>query len=138
VVTANQPLVGMANEASQDGRFKKAYSSFQGGSQAAYGPLVYNGFSESGYTWTSGVGVQNLTDQSASVTLTWYNANGTQSGSSTSATLNSRGSQAFSPPQSGFKGSVLISADRPIAAVVNVVNSASTGDTHAVYNASNR
>lgn len=104
LVTADQPLVGMANEASQDGRFKKAYSSFQGGSQ----------------------------------TLTWYNTNGTQSGNPTSATINPRGSKDFSPPLENFKGSVVITANQPIAAVVNVVNNATSGDTHAVYNASNR
>jgi len=48
VVSANQPLVGMTNEASDNGFFKKAYSSFQGGSQTAYAALVYRTFNESG------------------------------------------------------------------------------------------
>jgi hypothetical protein len=32
----------------------------------------------------------------------------------------------------------LITANRDVAAVVNVTNNASSGDTHAIYNASNR
>jgi hypothetical protein len=41
--TNGQPLVGQANEANDSGESrKKSYSSFQGGSHVAYGPLVYH------------------------------------------------------------------------------------------------
>ena len=40
--------------------------------------------------------------------------------------------------QSGFKGSVWITTDRDIVAVVYVNNNAPSGDTHVIYNASNR
>jgi hypothetical protein len=37
-----------------------------------------------------------------------------------------------------MEGSAVITADYEIAAVVNVVNKATTGDPHAIYNASSR
>jgi hypothetical protein len=46
-------------------------------------------------------------------------------------------SGVFFAPQSDFKGSV-ITANRDIAAIVNIVNDASSGDTQAIYNASSR
>jgi hypothetical protein len=139
VASASQPLVGMANEVSITGpQRKKGYSSFQGGSQTAYGSLVYHDFYQNGHTWDTGIAVQNLSTQNASVDLYYYHSNGSPAGSQLNQTINGRGSGVFSPPQSWFKGSVLITATRDIAAVVNVINYASSGDTHAMYNASNR
>ncbi len=137
VATASQPLVGMANEVSLDGRYKKGYSSFQGGSHTAYGPLVYHAYSQDGYTWETGIAVQNLSTQGAAIDLDYYDADGNPAGSQSSS-LAGRGMGVFFAPQSGFKGSVVITADRDIAAVVNVINNAPNGDTHAIYNASNR
>jgi hypothetical protein len=139
VASASQSLVGMANEVSiTEPQRKKAYSSFQGGTQTAYGPLVYHDFYQNGHTWDTGIAVQNLSTQNASVNLHFYHGNGASAGSLWNQTINSRGSGVFSPPQSDFKGSVLITANRDIAAIVNVINYASSGDTHAMYNASNR
>jgi len=138
VATASQRLVGMANEVSTDGRYKKAYSSFQGGSHTAYGPLVYRTYYQDGYTWDAGIAVQNLSTQQVNVNLYYYHANGSSAGSQTNQTIAGRGMGAFFAPQSNFKGSVLITADQDIAAIVNVINNAPSGDTHAIYNASNR
>jgi hypothetical protein len=137
VATAGQPLVGMANEASADGRFKKAFSSAQMGSRAAYGSLVYNAYNQDGYIWNAGIAVQNLSAQSASITLAFFNSNGTAAGTQ-SVTLNGRGMAAVTAPNAGFKGSVVIKSTQDIAAVVNVVNNSPTGDNQAIYNASNR
>lgn len=138
VATASQPLVGMANEASLDGRYKKSYSSFQDGSHTAYGPLVYRTYYQDGYTWDAGIAVQNLSTQRANVNLYYYHTNGNSAGSQTNQWIAPRGMGVFFAPQSGFKGSVLITADRDIAVGINVVNNAPSGDTHAIYNASNR
>ncbi|HEY3049837.1 MAG TPA: hypothetical protein VGJ72_20530, partial [Polaromonas sp.] len=108
VVTANQPLVGMGSEARSDLRFAMAYSSFQGGTRTAYGPLVFRAYAFGGYTWDSGIAVQNLsTSASANITLTYYNSSGSLAGTQ-SATLNPRGMQAFFAPVLGLKGSVKI------------------------------
>ena len=136
--TASQSLVGMANEASLDGRYKKGYSSFQDGSRAVYGPLVYRTYSQNGYTWNAGITVQNLSTQQATVNLYYYNSDGSPAGSQTNQAIAGRGMSGFVAPQNGFKGSVMITANRDIAVVVNVINDASSGDTRAIYNASSR
>lgn len=81
--------------------------------------------------------VQNVSAQYANVTLYYYHTNGNPAGSQ-SQTLEARGMEVLFAPQSGFKGSVWITADRDIAAVVNVINDAPSGDTYAIYNASSR
>jgi hypothetical protein len=142
VATTNPPgqsLVGMANEASESAPSrKKAYSSFQGGSHTAYGALVYRTYYQGGYTWDSGIVVQNLSDQAANVRLYYYYLDGSPAGSPVDQQVNGRGIGVFFAPVGGLKGSVVITADQDIAAAVNVTNNAPTGDTHAIYNASNR
>ena len=102
--TASQSLVGMANEASLDGRYKKGYSSFQDGSRAVYGPLVYRTYSQNGYTWNAGITVQNLSTQQATVNLYYYNSDGSPAGSQTNQAIAGRGMSGFVAPQNGFKG----------------------------------
>jgi hypothetical protein len=82
--------------------------------------------------------VQNLSTQSANVNLYYHNSSGTLAGQQLNQTITGRGTGVFLAPVSGFKGSVRITADRNIVAAVNVVNDAASGDTHAIYNASNR
>jgi hypothetical protein len=82
--------------------------------------------------------VQNLSAQSATVNLYYYAGDGALVGSQTSQSLNGRGLGVFFAPVSNFKGSLLITANRDIAAIVNVAHNAGSGDTHAIYNASNR
>jgi len=139
VATANQALVGMAHETSTDGRYSKGYSSFLNGSHTAYGPLVYHTYPQNGYTWDSGIAVQNLSSQPTNVNLYYYDTGGNPLASNPqSSPLTGRGMAVFFAPQSGFKGSVIITANQDIVAIVNVVNNAPSGDTHATYNASNR
>lgn len=138
VATASQPLVGRANEASADGRLKKGYSAFQIGTGKAYAPLVYGTYRTSTYVWDSPIIVQNFnSSSSANVTVNYYNTNGSFA-TSQSATLNPRGSIVFTVPLSNFRGSASITANQNIAAIVHVKNDSLSGDTHAMYNASNR
>lgn len=137
VATASQPLVGRANEASDDGRLKKAYTAFGVGSHTAYGPLVYGAW-VSGPTWDSPIVVQNLSASTATnVTLTYYNSGGSVA-TLQSGVLNPRGSSVFLVPLTNFSGSVKITADQDIVAVINVKSSDTSGDNHATYNANNR
>jgi hypothetical protein len=139
VASASQPLVGMANEVSIAGpQREKGYSSFLGGGRTVYGPLVYHLFSQGGHTWDTGIAVQNVSISSASVNLTYYHSNGSWAGSQTGQNINGLGTGVFFAPVTGFKGSVVISANRDVVAGINVVNDASSGDTEAIYNASNR
>ncbi len=137
VSSSGQALVGMASEASADGRYKKSFAAFLGGAPTAYGAPVYRTYSQDGYTWDAGIAVQNLSAQSASVNLYYYNLGGTLVGSQTNQSLNGRGLGVFFAPVSHFKGALLITANRDIAAIVNVAHNAGSGDTHAIYNASN-
>lgn len=137
VATANQPIVGMAHEVSTDGRYAKAYSSFLVGSRTAYGSLFYHTYWD-GYTWDSGIAVQNVSSQSANVTLIYYNADGIGSYSAPVPPIPGHGMSVIFAPVSNFMGSVVVMSDQDIAAVVNVTNDASTGDTHGMYNASSR
>jgi hypothetical protein len=104
----------------------------------AYGPLVYHNYSQDGYTWDTGIGVQNLSTQQATANLYYYNSDGSPAGSQTNQAISGRGIGIFFAPQNGFKGSVMITADQDIAAIVNVINNAPSGDTQAIYNGSNR
>jgi len=132
VVVANQPLVGMANEVGLGQ--KKAYSSYQNGSRTVLGPLVYHNYG----SWTAGIAVQNISFYEATVDLEYYDTDGDWVGHQLNQTIGGKRMDFFFAPQTGFKGSVLITADEDIVAVVNVVNTAGGGDAEAIYNASNR
>jgi hypothetical protein len=138
IVTASsgRHVVGMANESSTSGQdLKKAYSSFQAGSLKSIGALVYGDQTN----WnSSGVAVMNITNYPANnVTLCYYNTGGNQVGSCVTQSIPSHGMSSFSPP-AGLTGSVSVSSDREIAVVVNIVSKATSGDTHAIYNANAR
>jgi len=140
VASADQSLIGMAHEVGTGtDRRAKGYSSFQGGSHTIIGPLVYHTYAQDGYTWDTGIAVQNLSDQATTVNLYYYESGGNPLASNPqSSPLAGRGMAVFFAPQANFKGSVVITAVQNIAAVINVTNNAPSGDTEAIYNASNR
>jgi hypothetical protein len=80
--------------------------------------------------------MNTVADYYASVTVTYYNTNGTLHPTVGLDPTPPRGMKSVSPP-SGFTGSAVISSDH-IAVVVNIVNKATSGDTYAIYNASIR
>lgn len=74
-------------------------------------------------TYNTGFMIQNLSDQPANVRVIFYDKNGNQVGSDHPYTIPAGGSQNVFPlPDdipAGFDGSVVISSDQPVAAVVN-------------------
>ncbi|MFN8439621.1 MAG: S8 family serine peptidase [Caldilineaceae bacterium] len=141
ISSATQPLVGMTNEASADGRYKKDYSSFHAGGRVFLGQLVYNGYNEDGLTWNAGIGVQNLSSSPVNLKLYYFNSDGTAYGGNPVIVngIEGNGMRALTPaPPAPFKGSVIVTADQDITVMLNVVNNAATGDSHASYNASGR
>jgi hypothetical protein len=77
-----------------------------------------------------------LNSQNAWIDVAYYNSDGS---------LNSTAAYSIPPkglinlfPPNNFVGSATIESDRPIAVAVNVVNKATSGDTHGMYNASTR
>jgi hypothetical protein len=74
--------------------------------------------------YTSGFQVQNLSSNTATITITYYNPDGTTATTATD-TIPANGSKTYFPihAASGFNGSVVISSDQQIASVVNVLTS---------------
>lgn len=91
-----------------------------------------------GSGWTSGQQVQNIGDSDATVVLTAYNQNG-DSYDCGSQSLAPGGSYTYLPDNdcltmpAGFLGSAVVSADGPIAAVVNVNNKPANGAASGQY-----
>jgi hypothetical protein len=75
-------------------------------------------------TYNSGFQVQNLSDTDATISIAYYNQNGSQDPSSPVAdTIPAGASKTYFPiaAASGFDGSVVISSDQPVAAIANVL-----------------
>lgn len=76
-------------------------------------------------SWVSGVTVANLTSQTATVLITFYNQNGSVALSFDGGTIPGNGSKTWYLPShvsglsSGFIGSAVVSSDKQIAAIVN-------------------
>ena len=79
--------------------------------------------------YTSGIQVQNLSSEQANITLDFYKADGTKD-NTVSDTINGNSSKTYFgttlPVSQGFSGSAVISSDKPVAAISNLVNSAFT------------
>jgi hypothetical protein len=83
-----------------------------------------------GITWSTGFQVQNLSASTANISITFYQQSGTAltpfsdtvaaNGSKTYSVLN--GTAGPSVP-AGFNGSAVISADQPVAAILNILGS---------------
>jgi len=87
---------------------------------------------QGGLSYTSGVQVVNLETTTATITLTYYNQDGSIAGT-LNDTINGSSSKTYFPLSgisSGFNGSMVIASDRQIAAIANLVS------TDFSYNAS--
>jgi hypothetical protein len=75
------------------------------------------------FSYLSGIQVQNLASVDANVQLTYYNQDGTIDGSAVADTIPGNGSVTYFPVDAsdGFDGSVVISADQPVAAISNIL-----------------
>lgn len=75
------------------------------------------------FSYLSGIQVQNLAAVEANIQLTYYNQDGTVDGSAVADTIPGNGSITFFPVDAteGFDGSVVISADQPVAAISNIL-----------------
>jgi hypothetical protein len=90
----------------------------------AFAAVPSAGAQPQGIIWTTGIQVQNLGSGAANVTLTFYSsASGTSVGS-TSSVIAAGGSVSFFPVPvvaAGFAGSAVVSADQPVAAIMNLL-----------------
>ena len=133
-----QPLATLIYESGTP--YKLTTSAPLTGTLAAYAPELYGNYVE-GQTWNSGLQIQNVGESSASVSITYYNRDGTHPWTPTLAFLQPKSMQAFSCALTtmpcGFVGSAVIVSSQPIVATVNTANNGS-GDTKASYTAPNR
>jgi hypothetical protein len=77
-----------------------------------------------GKTWTTGFQVQNLSTAEANITLTFFDSTTGNQAGSTVDKISASGSKTYFPVPvvaGGFNGSVVISSDQPVAAILNVV-----------------
>jgi hypothetical protein len=75
------------------------------------------------FSYLSGIQVQNLAAVDANVQLSYYNQDGTLDGSAVDDIIPANGSVTYFPVDAtdGFDGSVVISADQPVAAISNIL-----------------
>lgn len=102
--------------------------------------MPFGAFAQSTVTG-SGFQVQNLSEsQAASIVITYYNANGTTAATQ-QATIpagasltffNGQGGTVAMAAPAGFRGSVVISSDQPIAAITNLIG-ASLGESYGGF-----
>jgi hypothetical protein len=85
------------------------------------------------FTYTSGIQVQNLSSSEAGVSVAYIEKDGTVDNTVT-GTIPANGSVTYFPigASDGFDGSVVISADQPVAAISNVLGSGA-GSAAASY-----
>lgn len=79
-------------------------------------------FAQGKFTYTSGFQVQNLEATDANISVTYYNPDGTVDATATD-TISGNSSKTYFPvgASDGFSGSVVVSSDRQVGAVVNVL-----------------
>ena len=86
-------------------------------------------------TYTSGFQLQNLSSTQANVQMTYYTQAGTPT--SVSDTIPANGSKTYYPltaVPSGFTGSMVVSSDQPVAAIVNVLgNNGQRADSYSSF-----
>ena len=78
----------------------------------------------SGITWNSGFQVQNLENAEASINIMYYNQDGTEAiPGGVGDTIPAMGSKTYYPihPDGTFNGSVVISSDKQVAAIANLL-----------------
>jgi len=84
--------------------------------------LMVPSASAQGITWTSGFQVQNLGSGTATVTIAYYNQDGTVA-TSVGDSIPAMSSKTYYPIHAadGFNGSVVVSSDQPVVAIANTL-----------------
>lgn len=132
-----QPLVGQGHEVSLNGRYKKAYSAVLDGAWHLSAPVLYRAHERDGYVWDSAIVIRNLDErEGVSVSARFHTAWGGEAGRQ-SVWIPPQGLEVLWPP-TPFHGTATLEATGPVTALVNVTSNAPQGDSHAIYNVSQR
>jgi hypothetical protein len=79
---------------------------------------------QQGVDWTTGFQVQNLGTTTATAEIVLYNQDGTPAATISGESIPANGSKTYFPVPNvseGFQGSAVISADQPVAAILNIL-----------------
>lgn len=138
VVTSDQPIAAILNTTRVDGTDKRLGSATGVLSPAmmVYAPYLRKNY----YDRNSYIAVQNTSDSAASITITYYKADGTQTATE-QATISAYSTEIFHQNENanlddGFHGSATIEGDAPLAVVVNNAN-AGTSTTSSGFESYN-
>lgn len=89
--------------------------------------------------WSGRIVVQNVNNQATTVTIRYYNSNGALvSSDGQTLAAYARGSFGAIPNLSSFDGSAVVTADRPVAVIVNHILGGATSDAFMSYSAVHR
>lgn len=139
--TRGSNLAAVVNQATTGSLKAMSYSAVGQGTQTVVLPLVLKNRNVLWGTgaWYSGLTVQNLGDSQATVRIVYYNADGSLLGwSEPDRQVPARASHVYNPAPTDagivtFEGSAVVTADQPIAVVVNLIASGSSDDTAMSY-----
>lgn len=97
---------------------------------AGFGSQV--SYAQGAFSYTSGVQVQNLESVTATIAITYYNQDGSVD-ATVDDTIPANGSKTYFPidASEGFNGSAVVSSDRLVAAITNILGDG--GDAAASY-----
>ena len=116
-VTSSQPLAAHVRQQNASGVYL-TYNSLSSGSTTVHAPLIMNNY----YGWDTSVNVQNTGASTASITVYYYNPNGSVAKTRTDSIPAYSTHSYYSPSEelaNGFIGTARITSNRPVAVVVN-------------------
>lgn len=106
---------------------KAAVASLVGGAALALGLVLapaQQASAQQGVQWTTGFQVQNLGTATAGVTIELINRDGTNAATLADERIDANDSKTYFPVPNvaaGFQGSAIVSADQPVAAILNIL-----------------
>ncbi len=130
-LTGPDRVTAMLNQLRPTNSYASTYTAI-----ATPGKTIYLPFWLKQSGWVPGLAVYNPNNQSASVTVRYYNADGSLNSSPPSqATIAAHGVAIFynTPSAASFSGSAVVTSNQPVAAVLNHSSSSSGGDGLMTY-----
>ncbi len=129
-------LVGVVNQVRSGTNTAMSYEAATRGSRLVILPFVVRNLDNwwGRSDWGTGLAIQNTSANLASVTVTYYHANGNWADSS-SHQIQPLGSVVLNPTPPNwpaFVGSAVVAANQPVAVAVNIAGSAADGADHGM------
>ena len=119
-IVSDQPLAAVVFQQNVDYTVYLAYNCLSAGASPVYAPLIMNNY----YGWDTSINVQNTSSYVASVTIEYYEQDGTLVASYDNRSIPPYASRSYySPSEEGlpddFIGTARITSNQPVAVIVN-------------------